>query len=83
MSLSQVQPQTYECPRHKIQHYGYYRPNFDKELYDFIVNSPMDLTYRLYREIIHNCHCPFNYEKYDAIIKAILEHPKETAMDTD
>lgn len=76
-------PQQYECPRHKLQHIGFYRPGFEKELYDTIVNGTMELTYRLYRDVIHNCHCPFNYAKFDELKKSILEHPKETAMDTD
>jgi hypothetical protein len=60
--------ETYTCPVHEKEHKGVKRSSFDKEYYDALLLSTMDVAYKLYREVIHGCHCPENYIALDKIL---------------
>jgi hypothetical protein len=61
--------ETYICPLHKKEHKGVKREDFDNKLYDALLISPMDIAYKLYKEVKHGCHCPENYASLDKILK--------------
>jgi hypothetical protein len=66
-------PQGYECPVHKTQHTGVKRDSFEKELFDALLMTSMEFSYRLYKDVKHGCHCPENYAAFDVIVKAFEE----------
>ena len=59
----------YECPVHKKQHDGVKRESFEKELFDALLETSMEFSYRLYRDVKHSCHCPENYAAFDKILQ--------------
>ena len=59
---------TYLCPIHKILQHGNKRITFEKELYEAIVNSSMELTQLLYKSVIHGCHCQANYIQFNKVM---------------
>jgi hypothetical protein len=67
------QPQTYECPVHKIEQSGVKRETFEKELFDALLLTSMETSYRLYRDVKHGCHCPQNYSAFDKIVQEFNE----------
>jgi hypothetical protein len=60
--------ETYTCTVHQKEHTGLKRESFDKDYYDALLLSSMDVAYKLYREVIHGCHCPENYKALDKIL---------------
>ncbi len=60
----------YECSVHNIQHEGIKREQFQTEFYSAILNVSMYTSMKLYKSINVNCHCPSNYEHFDALVKA-------------
>ena len=63
----------YECPVHKKQHIGVKRDTFEKELFDALLLTSMEFSYRLYKDVKHGCHCPENYAAFDKILKEFEE----------
>ena len=58
---------TYLCPLHKVLQYGIKRTSFEKELHEAIVNSSMDVSQSLYKQVLHGCHCQANYNRFDKL----------------
>ena len=72
--------ETYECPVHKSIHSGQKRSTFEHDLFQTLLNAPMKLSYQLYKQVKHGCHCPSNYAAFDALLQSAAEKkgdPKE------
>jgi hypothetical protein len=59
---------TYECPVHKSIHQGQKRSTFETEHFQALLNAPMKLSYQLYKQVKHGCHCPGNYAAFDSLV---------------
>ncbi len=71
----------YECPVHKTTHEGIMRDTFDKDLFDALLLTSMEYSYRLYRHVVHGCHCPSNYAAFDKILQEFkTPPPKESTQ---
>ena len=67
---------TYECPVHKVEHTGTKREAFNEELHQALLNHPMSVTYKLYKQVTHGCHCPSNYKTFDTILAEAKAEPQ-------
>ncbi len=76
---SESQPPTYECPVHKVIHNGHKRESFEKEHFYALLNTSMKLSYQLYKQVKHGCHCPSNYDAFDSLYASAEKEgdPKE------
>ena len=71
----------YECPIHKIVHKGQKRATFEKDHFQALLNAPMKVSYQLYKQVKHGCHCPSNYAAFDSLLNPAAEKedsPKES-----
>jgi hypothetical protein len=71
---------SYECPLHKIQIHGTKRDDFQATYYNLLLNVPMSISMRLYKEVNVACHCTKNYDAFDSIVNeanATQESPKD------
>jgi hypothetical protein len=60
---------SYECPVHKITHPGSKREDFAQQVHNALLELDMSYSMRLYKEVNQQCHCPKNYDAFDAIWK--------------
>jgi hypothetical protein len=60
---------SYECPVHKVSHPGSKREEFSQEVHNALLELDMSYSMRLYKEVNQMCHCPSNYDAFDAIWK--------------
>ncbi len=76
---SESQAPAYECPVHKITHIGYKRESFEKEHFQALLNTTMKLSYQIYKQVKHGCHCPSNYAAFDSLYASAekVGDPKE------
>ena len=68
----------YVCELHKQTHKGTKRPEFQKQLYDLLLNASLRDAYKLYKTLKIGCDCLENYKAFDelqqkAVIKEIVE----------
>jgi hypothetical protein len=63
----------YECKFHKKIHDGNKRDEFQDQYYSILLNLPMSLSMRLYKEVNVKCDCPENYAAFDSIRKDMQE----------
>jgi hypothetical protein len=59
----------YECPFHKVTHPGDKREDFSQQVHNALLELTMSYSMRLYKEVKQGCHCPSNYDAFDAIWK--------------
>ncbi len=60
---------TYECIHHKVINSGLKRPNFYEQVHDALMEIPMGLSMRLYKEVVIGCDCQHNYRAFDLIME--------------
>jgi hypothetical protein len=68
---------SYECPLHKVKISGTKREKFQSDYYDLLLNVPMQISMKLYKEVNVNCHCTKNYDAFDLIVKEVNAAPKD------
>lgn len=59
---------SYECPVHKTVHQGHMRVTFETDHFQALLNAQMKLSYQLYKQVKHGCHCPSNYTAFDSLL---------------
>lgn len=57
----------YVCELHEKTHKGMKRPEFQKQLYNLLLNASLRDAYQLYKTLKIGCDCPENYKAFDAI----------------
>ena len=60
---------TYECIYHKVINSGVKRANFYEQVHEALMEIPMGLSMRLYKEVVIGCDCQYNYRAFDLIMK--------------
>jgi hypothetical protein len=73
---------SYECAVHKKQHAGVKRDTFEKELFDALLLTSMEYSYRLYKDVKHGCHCPENYAAFDKILQEFKSKSQTSQVKT-
>ncbi len=62
---------TYECVYHKVINSGKKRQNFSEHIHDLLMEIPMGLSMRLYKEVVIGCDCQHNYRAFDLILEDV------------
>jgi hypothetical protein len=60
---------TYECVYHKVINSGVKRQQFSEQIHATLMEIPMGLSMRLYKEVVIGCDCQHNYRAFDLIMK--------------
>lgn len=60
---------TYECIYHKVINSGVKRTNFYEKVHDALMEIPMGLSMRIYKEVVIGCDCQHNYRAFDLIME--------------
>ena len=62
----------YVCELHKKTYTGEKRPEFQKQLYDLLLNASLRDAYQLYKSLKIGCDCPENYKAFDELQKKVV-----------
>ncbi len=62
---------TYECIYHKVINSGVKRDTFYQDIHDALMEIPMGLSMRLYKEVVIGCDCQYNYRAFDLIMNDV------------